>query len=343
MYSINIWWCISICILVYKPVYLRLVYVYIWICICKREQMQWWTNCNTLQHCDTLPLTCTGAMVDKITLQHTATHCMTLQHSATLCNTLQHSVTHVFHVTATHCRTLQHTATNMSRYNDGQDGSLHREVRVWWWVHWEPPHDRSHALCPGLQGLFCCSVLQYVALCCTVLHCVALCCTVLHCVEHHHATDLMHFVLASRVFFCCSVLYCGFVVCCSVLQCAAVCCSVLQCVFVSKIDLTSKKFTCCVCYSLLQCVAVCCTPVSSWHTDLISILLYVCFCLHARTRKHTHTHTATYTHTYIHTHAHNHGDMASYMNAHKRTRTRRPDIVLAANQNAVMCRCTPIQ
>jgi len=69
----------------------------------------------------------------------------------------------------------------------------------------------------------------------------------------------------------------------------------------------------------------------------------VCFCLHARTRKHTHTHTATYTHTYIHTHAHNHGDMASYMNAHKRTRTRRPDIVLAANQNAVMCRCTPTQ
>jgi len=45
----------------------------------------------------TLKRSCTH-LLERNTLQHTATHCNTLQHIATHCNTLQH--------TATHCNTL---------------------------------------------------------------------------------------------------------------------------------------------------------------------------------------------------------------------------------------------
>jgi len=58
------------------------------------------TQCNVLQHCNTL--------------RHTETHCNTLQHTAILCKTLQDTATHCnsLQLTATHCNTLQHTATH---------------------------------------------------------------------------------------------------------------------------------------------------------------------------------------------------------------------------------------
>jgi len=103
----------------------------------------------------------------------------TPQHTATHCNTLQHSAAHIATHTATHYNILQHTE------------EFYRP---------SPAH---------IQGAYCCSVLQCVAVCCSVLQCVAVCCSVLHSVV------------------CCSVLQCV-AVCCSVLQCVAVCCSAWQ-------------------------------------------------------------------------------------------------------------------
>jgi len=62
--------------------------------------------------------------------------------------------------------------------------------------------------------VWCCSVLQCVAVCCSVLQCVAVCCSVLQCAVLR--------IWMSHGVQCVAV-------CCSVLRCVAVCCSVLQC------------------------------------------------------------------------------------------------------------------
>jgi len=228
-------------------------------------------HCNTLRHTATNVYGCNCGQDHTAThcktLHDTAWHCKTLQHTARHGKTLQHSATHCHAWLWHYCNTLPHTATHCNK----------RE-QIQWWTRWQFSQ-RSTSLMMSLlststwrisctlswppRSSLCCSVLQYVAVCCTVLHCL----------EHHLATDLMHFVLASKVF-CCSVLHCGLVVCrsvmrcvaliCSVLQCVAVCCSVLQCVFVFKIVLISKKNHV---LRVLQCVAVCCTPRSCWQAS----------------------------------------------------------------------------
>ena len=122
---------------------------------------------------------------DKITLQHTATHCNTLQrttkHTATHWNTLPHTGTHTYmngsygkkesttnavHVshdnttlqhTATHSNTLHHTAKHCKTQQQSDryaEFMCHKEDCV-------------------AAVAFCCSVLQCVAVCCRELQCVA--------------------------------------------------------------------------------------------------------------------------------------------------------------------------
>jgi len=56
--------------------------------------------------------------------------------------------------------------------------------------------------------------------------------------ENLHMTDLMHFVLASKVFFvavCCSMLHYA-ALCCTVLHCVALCCTAL--------NITTRQISC---------------------------------------------------------------------------------------------------
>ena len=105
------------------------------------------THCNTLQHtathCNTLQHTATQKMNSRNcklnTLQHTATHCNTLQHKkklqklqiehiATHCNTLQY--------TATHCNTLQHNKKIAETANRSVECDSHRLDNAWFSHAW---------------------------------------------------------------------------------------------------------------------------------------------------------------------------------------------------------------
>ena len=65
-----------------------------------------------------------------------------------------------------------------------------------------PQHDGSHAPCPGLRDLLCCSTLLCVAVCCCVLQCGAVCCGVLQCAAIQGLLDLQTYLInpALRVF-----------------------------------------------------------------------------------------------------------------------------------------------
>jgi len=118
-------------------------------------------------------------------------------------------------------------------------------------------HDGRHVVHVALTslGIFCCSVLQCVAVCCSVLQCVAVCCSVLwaacsaRCPYFPWYLMLQYVAVLQCVAVCCSVLQCVAVcysgwhcvaVCCSVLQCVTVCCNVLQCVAIEERTAVAK-------------------------------------------------------------------------------------------------------
>jgi len=106
-------------------------------CVCNTLQhtATYRNTCNTLQHtathCNTLQRTerrqsgsPNSLALEKVCLQHSATHRNTIQHAATHCNTMQRTgkpqsgspnspalETVCLQHTATHCNTLQHAAT----------------------------------------------------------------------------------------------------------------------------------------------------------------------------------------------------------------------------------------
>jgi len=131
---------------------------------------------------------------DKITLQHTATHCNTLQrttkHTATHWNTLPHTGTHTYmngsygkkesttnavHVSHDNT-TLQHTAThsNTQQHAAPHCKTLHHTVK-----HSNKVTDMQNSCATKKIVL---QLLRSVAVCCSVLQCVAVCCRELQCV-----------------------------------------------------------------------------------------------------------------------------------------------------------------
>jgi len=119
------------------------------------------------------------------------------------------------------------------------------------------------------EGVWCCSMLQYVAVCCSVLQCVAV------QVGCNYWCELQIVAQDGRDV----VLQCV-AVCCSMLQCVVVCCSVLQCRLAASIGMSSKLrprtegVWCC---STLQYVAVCCSTLQ-YAAVRCSALQYVAVC-----------------------------------------------------------------
>jgi len=104
-----------------------------------------------------------------------------------------------------------------------------------------------------VEMMWCCSVLQCVAVCCSVLQCVAVGC--IFALREDMSVEV--YDGGNDVVLRCVA------VCCSVLQCGAVCCSVLQCVvysFLGRAQVSRQMIVemtwCC---SVLQCVAVWCS------------------------------------------------------------------------------------
>jgi len=205
------------------------------------------------------------------------------------------------------------------------------------------PFVRFSFLRQSVEGtVWCCNVLQHVALCC-----------IWNATPHHLVQGNHHIVLQSTTL-CCVVLNCA-AVCCGAWQCVAVCCSVLQFAtvcgsvmqlkiyFVFFFQANLRKATAALCCSALQCVAICCSGLAlfyCWNSFLFSFLrqlakgnhrvvpaksqilgnghLSVLQCIgvccgamlrnghQGRTRvSNTHTHMSKQTHTHIYTYIHN--------------------------------------
>jgi len=144
------------------------------------------THCNTQQHCNTVQHSAMhhGATQCNI-LQHTATHCNTLQHTATYCNILQHkrnyALAKIFHqhshepsplIIATRCNTLQHAAIVYRHCNSRQyhTATERRHTAPHSFDHWSVYLLSTSSVVQTAVAVYvyCCSVLQCLAVCCNL-------------------------------------------------------------------------------------------------------------------------------------------------------------------------------
>ena len=187
-------------------------------------------------------------------------HVTDMNMGAAVCCTVQHTAAPIFISVTWQCNTLwcnvlQYVAVCCSVLQCLRVCcTRHNENKHFWWSQFNTAYEwvMSHIwCCTVLQCVaVCCSVLQYAAVCCTVLQYVAVCCSVLQrlaacCTRHNENkhfwvgghNPIPHMNESCRTY--------DAALCCSVLQCAALCCTVLHCVAL--------------CCSVLSHVAVCCS------------------------------------------------------------------------------------